>query len=146
MPDTNKAQAWDSCDEDIRKFVLDRVDTLKNQLCDNLVGIYLHGSVAMGSYYRPKSDIDLIVVIQNKIGAETAKNAGIAVTQESSEIRCTFTGEILKQMPFPDKAVPNSSKLFLSGIKFSPDGKYLLISYFPLDNVYSGQIQLCQLQ
>ncbi|HNE06516.1 MAG TPA: WD40 repeat domain-containing protein [Anaerolineales bacterium] len=69
-----------------------------------------------------------------------------AIARDSIEIRDTGTGEIIAQIPFPDKAVPNSSKLFLSGIKFSPDGKYLLISYFPLDSVYSGQIQLWQLK
>ena len=55
MPNTNKAQAWDSCDEEIRQFILDIVDTLKNQLGDNLVSIYLHGSLAPDSYYCPKS-------------------------------------------------------------------------------------------
>jgi len=69
-----------------------------------------------------------------------------AIARDSIEIRDTVTGEIMAQIPFPDKTVPNSSKLFLSGIKFSPDGKYLLISYFPLDSVYSGQIQLWQLK
>lgn len=69
-----------------------------------------------------------------------------AIAREKIEVRNILSGEILAQIPFPDKAVPNSSKLFLSGIEFSPDGKYLLISYFPLDSVYNGQIQLWQLQ
>ncbi|HDK44919.1 MAG TPA: nucleotidyltransferase domain-containing protein, partial [Actinobacteria bacterium] len=31
-------------------------------LGDELVGVYLHGSLAMGGYYRPKSDLDLLIV------------------------------------------------------------------------------------
>lgn len=34
-----------------------------------LTGIYLHGSLAMGSYYRPKSDLDLLVACSEALGA-----------------------------------------------------------------------------
>lgn len=36
-------------------------------LKDNLVGIYLHGSAVMGCFNQVKSDIDLIVVVNNSI-------------------------------------------------------------------------------
>ncbi len=45
------------------KFVQATVDILK----DNLVGIYLHGSYAMGCYNFKTSDIDLIIVINHDI-------------------------------------------------------------------------------
>ncbi len=38
-------------------------DVLNSQL----VATYLHGSLAMGSYYRPKSDVDLLVVIGDSL-------------------------------------------------------------------------------
>lgn len=34
---------------------------------ENLTGIYLHGSLAMGCFHPDKSDIDLILVIKNRI-------------------------------------------------------------------------------
>ena len=34
---------------------------------DQLTGIYLHGSMAMGCFYAGKSDIDLIVIIERDI-------------------------------------------------------------------------------
>lgn len=34
---------------------------------ENLIGIYLHGSLAMGCFNPDKSDIDLIIVIRNNI-------------------------------------------------------------------------------
>jgi len=39
-------------------------------LGDNLVGLYLHGSAAMGCYNDEKSDIDLLVVIHNDMSDE----------------------------------------------------------------------------
>lgn len=77
-----KPQSWTSCDDDIKHFVLGIVELLKNELSDNLEGIYLHGSLAMGSYYRPKSDIDLIVVAKDKIGEEVSMSVGVAIAHE----------------------------------------------------------------
>ena len=42
----------------------------KNILYDNLTGIYLHGSLAMGCYNEKKSDIDLLVVVKNDVPRE----------------------------------------------------------------------------
>ena len=39
------------------------VEQSKEILGDNLVGVYLHGSLAMGCFNPQKSDIDLIVVV-----------------------------------------------------------------------------------
>ena len=36
----------------------------------NLVGVYLHGSAAMGCFHEKKSDIDLLVVVNEKISDE----------------------------------------------------------------------------
>ncbi|GAB6929479.1 DUF4111 domain-containing protein [Paenibacillus sp. JCM 10914] len=42
----------------------------------NLVGIYLHGSMAMGCFNPATSDIDLLLVIQDHLSKETAKRFG----------------------------------------------------------------------
>lgn len=41
---------------------------------NNLVGIYLHGSMAMGCFNPKKSDIDLLIVIENAITELQKKN------------------------------------------------------------------------
>lgn len=46
----------------------------KNILQDNLVGIYLHGSLAMGCFHPGKSDIDLITVVDRPL-TDTVKRA-----------------------------------------------------------------------
>ena len=43
------------------------VEESKKILCDNLVGVYLHGSLVMGCFNPQKSDIDLIIVIDKPI-------------------------------------------------------------------------------
>lgn len=43
------------------------VQQSKNILKDNLVGIYLHGSAVMGCFHEEKSDLDLLVVVQDGI-------------------------------------------------------------------------------
>ena len=48
--------------------ILDKlVDVSKQILRDKLTGVYLHGSMAMGCFYPDKSDIDIIIVIEDDI-------------------------------------------------------------------------------
>ncbi|SCW72743.1 streptomycin 3-adenylyltransferase [Paenibacillus tianmuensis] len=54
--------------------VLDNITSLfKEELNDNLTGIYLHGSLAMGCFNPDKSDIDLLIVTKRSLAAETAR-------------------------------------------------------------------------
>lgn len=53
-------------------YILDNVTSQfvsqsRKILKDNLVGIYLHGSAVMGCFHEKKSDIDLLVVVNNGI-------------------------------------------------------------------------------
>lgn len=94
MTIVNKAQSWENCDEDIKQFILNLITVLEDELSDNLVGIYLHGSLAMGCYYRPKSDLDVIVVVQNQLGADTAKKTGIAIAKQADKRPATGNVEL----------------------------------------------------
>ena len=51
----------------MEKLLYDFVERSQDILGDNLVGIYLHGSLTMGGFNRDKSDIDLIVVVNNPL-------------------------------------------------------------------------------
>ena len=70
-------QRWDGCDADVRAFA-ERVaaalrTALRTALGDSLAGIYLHGSLATGCYYRAKSDIDLLAVVRERLDADTRR-------------------------------------------------------------------------
>lgn len=43
----------------------------QNILSKNLVGVYLHGSAAMGCFNSQKSDLDFIIVIKNDLSKST---------------------------------------------------------------------------
>ena len=49
------------------ELLYDFVDATCKAFGDNLVGIYLHGSAAMGCFNPASSDIDLIVVIKDAL-------------------------------------------------------------------------------
>ena len=62
---SGRPQHWTTADEDLRQWVADIVGRLGQ--IEGIVAVYLHGSLAMGSYFRPKSDVDLLVVAENAL-------------------------------------------------------------------------------
>ena len=50
--------------EQMMQIIKDRYHTL---LQDNLVGIYLHGSLAAGCFHWERSDIDFLVVVRRPL-------------------------------------------------------------------------------
>lgn len=61
-----------SCDyshapERVRAFLGKVVDDFKSILRENLVGVYLHGSLAMGGFVPGQSDVYMIVVVENAL-------------------------------------------------------------------------------
>lgn len=76
-----RAQDWLTCDEDIAAFVWIAVELLAAELGDDLVGVYLHGSLAMGSYFRPKSDLDLLVVSGRPLPVESRRDLARALVR-----------------------------------------------------------------
>jgi predicted nucleotidyltransferase len=63
----NRPFSWHNCPRLVGNFVDESVSLLARQLNENLVGVYLHGSLATGSFYSPKSDLDLLVVVKRHI-------------------------------------------------------------------------------
>jgi streptomycin 3"-adenylyltransferase len=45
------------------------------------VGVYLHGSLAMGSYFPPKSDMDFIIVTSDRLEADLAQSLNLSIAQ-----------------------------------------------------------------
>lgn len=55
---------------DYRKVAEAFAQMSQDILGDNLVGVYLHGSAAMGCFNPQKSDIDLLIVVENSVPDE----------------------------------------------------------------------------
>lgn len=61
-----RPQHWHDADRDVRRWV-DDIVSLIEEAVPTVSGVYLHGSLAMGSYFRPKSDVDLLVVVTESL-------------------------------------------------------------------------------
>ncbi|HYG59272.1 MAG TPA: nucleotidyltransferase domain-containing protein, partial [Symbiobacteriaceae bacterium] len=73
---------WDKAPDVIRHQVKRFVRDVRAILGEHLVGIYLHGSLAMGCFNPDTSDIDLLVVVRRPMSAETKRlMAGLLLTQ-----------------------------------------------------------------
>jgi hypothetical protein len=58
---------WADCPADVRAQVTDFAEGVSACLGANLVGVYLHGSLAMGGFNPSRSDIDLLIVTQRPL-------------------------------------------------------------------------------
>ncbi len=56
--------------QEIKSFLPSIISCIHSILNDNLVGVYLHGSLAMGSFQLGISDIDLIFVVKEHLSSE----------------------------------------------------------------------------
>ena len=66
--------SWATCPQPVRTQINNLVATFQDMLPSNLVGVYLHGSLAMGCFNPQRSDIDLLVVMHNGIAVETKRD------------------------------------------------------------------------
>jgi streptomycin 3"-adenylyltransferase len=65
--------SWDDCPADVRRQVTRLIDAFHVTLGDNLIGVYLHGSLAMGCFNPERSDVDLLVVTGPGMSVETKR-------------------------------------------------------------------------
>jgi predicted nucleotidyltransferase len=102
---------WKDCDPRLRTWVTETCTGLQAELGAEHVGTYLHGSLAAGSYYPPKSDVDLLFVVDGPLDVETRRKFSISAAQanrrrpitgslECSVVRRSALAERLHPMPF----------------------------------------------
>ena len=61
---------YEKCPDDVKKLINDIVKSFRKTLKDNLVGVYLHGSLAMGCFNPNYSDIDMLIVVEREMNVE----------------------------------------------------------------------------
>ncbi len=67
----DRAQSWENCDPDLRAYLLAALDAMELEI----VGAYVHGSLAMRCYYRAKSDLDVLVVVPSQLSESQRRHA-----------------------------------------------------------------------
>lgn len=60
-------QSWQNCQNDVKVYVQSVVEMFKSTIPNSLDSIIIHGSLAMGSFYPPKSDIDLLIITNSPL-------------------------------------------------------------------------------
>lgn len=75
--------SWATCPDDVRTQVNQFSDTLVQLLGNNLVGIYLHGSLALGGFNPSRSDIDMLIVIREGLSPDSKREMAHLVLQTS---------------------------------------------------------------
>lgn len=64
---------WPDVPAAVRSQVVRFVDAISGILTGNLLGIYLHGSLALGGFNPERSDIDLLVLMREGMAVETKR-------------------------------------------------------------------------
>src|SRR5688572_5890918 len=65
--------SWPNCPAPTQQQLKQFISEVEAELAGNLVGIYLHGSLAMGSFNPERSDLDLLVVTRQPMSLETKR-------------------------------------------------------------------------
>lgn len=66
--------SWTTCPTAVQAQLNHFVDSLQSILTDNLVAVYLHGSLALGCFNPAASDLDLLVVLHSGMAVETKRD------------------------------------------------------------------------
>ena len=75
---------WETCSSDIRYFVIHLQEMITEIINEDIIGFYIHGSLAMGGFNPKRSDIDVLVVTNNTMTVETKRKLGKFVLGYSS--------------------------------------------------------------
>ncbi|GAB3832186.1 aminoglycoside adenylyltransferase domain-containing protein [Kribbella italica] len=75
----DRAQSWADCDADLRRYVEQALAATGLEPS----GVYVHGSLAMGCFYRAKSDVDLLVVVREALTPGQRERAARALAERA---------------------------------------------------------------
>jgi streptomycin 3"-adenylyltransferase len=75
---------WIDCPQVVRQQIEGFTEAITQILADNLSGVYLHGSLAMGCFNPACSDIDLLIVTRDGMTAATLREAARIVLDYSA--------------------------------------------------------------
>ncbi|MGF9697966.1 aminoglycoside adenylyltransferase domain-containing protein [Paenibacillus sp. MABNR03] len=110
------------------------IHLLKEELSDSLMGIYLHGSMAMGCFHPNQSDIDILIVCRDKQSAETYRSIAQKLMHIEEEMHITkgFEISIVLESTIANLAYPTPFEFHYSAYhreKYRTDEQYLCGGY-----------------
>lgn len=82
---SSRAQSVGDADRDVRQFLIRIAAALGDVLPDAFTNLYVHGSLATGSFHRERSDIDLIAVVSRALMPTERANTARELVRLSGE-------------------------------------------------------------
>ena len=79
------SHSWKNCPQELKDFVFDSTNGMIDIIEEQPVGIYLHGSLAMGGFTPNRSDIDLIVVTEQSLSIQNRQELAYFFLEKSSK-------------------------------------------------------------
>jgi streptomycin 3"-adenylyltransferase len=96
---------WSDCPADLRRQVGRLLAGFQAVLGENLLGVYLHGSLAMGCFNPLRSDLDLLAVTAEPMAAAARRDLAeflLAVSRQPAPVEISFlTRDDLDPWRFP---------------------------------------------
>ncbi|TMW71174.1 aminoglycoside adenylyltransferase domain-containing protein [Alteribacter natronophilus] len=87
---------WESCTPYVQSLVSTLQDEITKIINDNLLGFYLHGSLAMGGFNPKSSDIDILVLMEETITVDMKRQLAALLLKYSNSpypIEISFLSE-----------------------------------------------------
>src|SRR5688572_5990952 len=84
---------WHNCPADVKAQIEYLIGSFRRELDDNLIGVYLHGSLATGCFNPLRSDIDILVVTRQKMTVETKRELArllLEISRQPAPIEISF--------------------------------------------------------
>lgn len=113
--------------EDVNQVLEKMVAGIKDITGDNLVGIYLHGSLALGDFDPDNSDIDFMVVLREKLSDEQVERMGEMHQQlidSGEEWGKKLEGSYVTMEQLKSEEPPFDSRPYLNEKTFYPAADY----------------------
>lgn len=118
------------------------VNTFVEELNENLVGVYLHGSLAMGCFNPKKSDVDLLVIVKKELSIVTQKNIIKKLLRVTQGKRNPLEMSIILEKYLSEFVYPTPFELHFFHPKYLTDEHYICGGKGFVDSDLAGHIQV----
>lgn len=85
MAKLNSVYGWNDCPDPVRQPIEALVSCLATTLSTNLLGIYLHGSLALGCFNPQGSDLDLLIVTSEQVSLSAKRSLALELLARSQD-------------------------------------------------------------
>ncbi|WP_075619392.1 aminoglycoside adenylyltransferase domain-containing protein [Paenisporosarcina indica] len=110
---------------ELQSYIENIANVFAEEIEDNLVGVYLHGSLAMGCFNPKTSDVDLLVICRKEISNNTKKRIIKKLLTLTQGYRNQLETSIILERYLTDFVYPTPFELHYFHPKYLTDETYI---------------------